>query len=505
MGSYANGNNNISNANTSSSSSSALTNGSLVPSKALMLTSNSGLYKVFSTESVLNLLHCLYCKKPYRDPRLLHCGHTYCLPCLIQMNRYSTIRCIRCNSLQTVTSHAVDTLPKNLFVADIQCIPTVEIDRGAAYKETLKSLEDLKSKLLDFSDKLDQSEEKLMRVTEIKKAEVSDQIQKLIDQIRQLEEDFHNEIEEFRNNRLAVLRSAPPEFKETNANLLQFVNQSLEDMMRPDIKEEDVKEIYNRCEEHRRLWNETEIIFNSNYAIGEIYFHINENQPQKDLIGAIVQKLPQKLSSQRTAKGPINISECCVDGEYIVIENTSKRNDCNMTNWTLTHCVGSVRKVSFKFPENFILKSRQSVKLWAGNRNSSNNINLLSNRFNRPSFSCSSSLSSSSSSLSCKSLITNGANTNNASNGISNTNGFYLNSKDNYVNNSLNGGAAVISNGVATGGVNGGGGELLSYSDNIENELILYDIENWTCGSQEMFIRLENEFGEEKCLFRKTN
>ena len=176
-----------------------------------------------------------------------------------------------------------------------------------------------------------------------------------------------------------------------------------------------------------------------------------------------------------------------------------------MTNWTLTHCVGSVRKVSFKFPENFILKSRQSVKLWAGNRNSSNNINLLSNRFNRPSFSCSSSLSSSSSSLSCKSLITNGANTNNASNGISNTNGFYLNSKDNYVNNSPNGGAAVISNGVATGGVNGGGGELLSYSDNIENELILYDIENWTCGSQEMFIRLENEFGEEKCLFRKTN
>jgi len=40
--------------------------------------------------------------------------------------------------------------------------------------------------------------------------------------------------------------------------------------MRPDIKEEDVKEIYNRCEEHRRLWNETEIIFNSNYAVGEV-------------------------------------------------------------------------------------------------------------------------------------------------------------------------------------------------------------------------------------------
>ncbi len=39
---------------------------------------------------------------------------------------------------------------------------------------------------------------------------------------------------------------------------------------RTDIKEDEVKEIYNRCEEHKRLWNETEIIFNSNYAPGEV-------------------------------------------------------------------------------------------------------------------------------------------------------------------------------------------------------------------------------------------
>ena len=119
------------------------------------------------------------------------------------MNRYSTIRCIKCNYLQTVTSHAVDQLPKNLFIADIQSIPTVEIDRGAAYKDTLKSLEDLKLKLLDFSDKLDQSEDKLYTISHQKKDDVSDQIQKLIDQIRSLEYDFHNEIDEFRNNRLA--------------------------------------------------------------------------------------------------------------------------------------------------------------------------------------------------------------------------------------------------------------------------------------------------------------
>ena len=128
-----------------------------------------------------------------------------------------------------------------------------------------------------------------------------------------------------------VLRSAPPEFKETNENLLQFVNQSIEDLLRPDIKEEEVKEIYNRCEEHRRLWNETEIIFNSNYSIGEVIFQTNQDLPQKDLIGSIIQKFPQKIYSHRTAKGPISIIECCPTGEFIILENTSKKLDVIMT------------------------------------------------------------------------------------------------------------------------------------------------------------------------------
>jgi hypothetical protein len=206
------------------------------------------------------------------------------------------------------------------------------------------------------------------------------------------------------------------------------------------------------------------------------------------LVGSIIQKFPQKLSAQRTAKGPISISECCVDGEYIVIENTSKRNEVNMTNWVLSHCVGSVRKVSFRFPENFILKSKQTVKLWAGSRNSTTNNMIGSNKTSKPSSSSSSLSSSSSSSLSSKSANLNGIATS-SSNGYNNSNGFYLangSNKDGYTN-------ATLLN------------ELIPTVENIENELILYDIENWTCGSQEIFIRLENEFGEEKASFRKTN
>lgn len=52
-------------------------------------------------------------------------------------------------------------------------------------------------------DKLDQSEEKLFNLVEIKRNEVSEQISKIIDHIRMLEEEFHNEIEEFKNNRLS--------------------------------------------------------------------------------------------------------------------------------------------------------------------------------------------------------------------------------------------------------------------------------------------------------------
>ncbi len=158
-----------------------------------------------------------------------------------------------------------------------------------------------------------------------------------------------------------------------------------------------------------------------------------------------------------------------------------------MTNWLLTHCVGSVRKVSFKFPENFILKSKQTVKLWASSRSSAN---MSSNKSSKPSYSSSSSLSSSSSSISSKSVPLNAVN------------GFYLTGglgKDVYnANNNSN-----YSTGTLTALANSSN-ELMPIGD-IENELILYDIENWTCGFQEMFIRLENEFGEEKACFRKTN
>jgi hypothetical protein len=218
---------------------------------------------------------------------------------------------------------------------------------------------------------------------------------------------------------------------------------------------------------------------------------VNNSEPQKEIVGEIIQKFPQKLNAQRTAKGPISITECCIDGEYIVIENTSKRNDINMTNWLLTHCVGSVRKVNFKFPENFILRSKQTVKLWASGRSSQQSVGSQSTKSSKPSFSSSSSLSSSNSSLSSKS--------NGKENSINITsNGYYLyNDKTSGTNSTGYNSTVTLSNSPINGD--------MTTIDQIENELVLYDIENWTCGSQEMFVRIENEYGEEKACFRKTN
>jgi hypothetical protein len=174
-----------------------------------------------------------------------------------------------------------------------------------------------------------------------------------------------------------------------------------------------------------------------------------------------------------------------------------------MTNWVLTHCVGSVRKVSFKFPENFIVKSRQNVKLWASSRNAIANNSSSKNNNNTKSVYLDSTPKSPT--LNGKHVNgNNGSNTNFKTNGYHHLNGSNGNySHNNNISNNSSNKDFFIS-------------PLLSFSaeisssltdlnESVENELVLYDIENWTCGAQEMFIRLENEFGEEKALFRKTN
>ena len=72
--------------------------------------------------AVNSLLECSYCLEVYRDPRMLPCGHTFCLQCL--QKQYETSQkstsnqptCGICRAQWTVSEQGVASLPKN-FVA----------------------------------------------------------------------------------------------------------------------------------------------------------------------------------------------------------------------------------------------------------------------------------------------------------------------------------------------------------------------------------------------------
>lgn len=69
-----------------------------------------------------------------------------------------------------------------------------------------------------------------MQWIQAKKIEVTRYVLRAIEQIRHVENEFHTKLDDFKVSRLASLRSAPAELKETNVNLMQFVTKTLEDM-----------------------------------------------------------------------------------------------------------------------------------------------------------------------------------------------------------------------------------------------------------------------------------
>eukprot|EP01112_Ceratiomyxa_fruticulosa_P016812 TRINITY_DN5130_c0_g2_i1.p1 TRINITY_DN5130_c0_g2~~TRINITY_DN5130_c0_g2_i1.p1 ORF type:complete len:646 (-),score=113.45 TRINITY_DN5130_c0_g2_i1:89-2026(-) len=65
-------------------------------------------------------LECGVCMESYldREPKILSCGHTYCMLCLQGLVRTNTISCAGCNT-QTVLTSGVASLPTNYLVKSI--------------------------------------------------------------------------------------------------------------------------------------------------------------------------------------------------------------------------------------------------------------------------------------------------------------------------------------------------------------------------------------------------
>ena len=83
-------------------------------------------------------------------------------------------------------------------------------------------------------------------------------------------------------------------------------------------------------------------------------------------------EMSAKTTYQRSAKGPVSISECSTDGKFIVLENTGKKDEV-LDNWTIKRLNEDTRKeIKFNFPKGAVISSRpgqKTIKIWSrGNK-----------------------------------------------------------------------------------------------------------------------------------------
>lgn len=75
-------------------------------------------------------------------------------------------------------------------------------------------------------------------------------------------------------------------------------------------------------------------------------------------------EMSAKTTYQKSAKGPVSISECAADGKYIMLEN-SGRKDEPLGGWKIKRNIEGQDKAEFVLDKNFVLKVAAKSKVWA--------------------------------------------------------------------------------------------------------------------------------------------
>ncbi|CAF3794300.1 unnamed protein product [Rotaria sp. Silwood1] len=70
-----------------------------------------------------------------------------------------------------------------------------------------------------------------------------------------------------------------------------------------------------------------------------------------------------RITFLKSAKGPICISQCNSQGNYIMIENTSQSKNIDLSNWTIRQENDNGDNLIFIFPDNCYLGPNQSLKI----------------------------------------------------------------------------------------------------------------------------------------------
>ena len=75
-----------------------------------------------TTNQLDDITECSICTEEYTDPRVLPCGHTFCLKCIETWSKNKhpgdNLACPLCRKEFTLPSNGVGDLPKNFFVVN---------------------------------------------------------------------------------------------------------------------------------------------------------------------------------------------------------------------------------------------------------------------------------------------------------------------------------------------------------------------------------------------------
>jgi len=83
-------------------------------------------------------------------------------------------------------------------------------------------------------------------------------------------------------------------------------------------------------------------------------------------------EVASKKTYQRSSKGPVAITECCPEGEFVLLEN-KKGKDQSLDGFSIRRKVDADADLVFKFPAGFSIPSGSTVKVWADVADAVNN------------------------------------------------------------------------------------------------------------------------------------
>lgn len=181
-------------------------------------------------------------------------------------------------------------------------------------------------------------------------------LQRELDDLRrdkeERERDLLNENDRLRSN-VAAMKAE-----------LEAINKELQDLQDTKLSLELEIAAYRKLlegEENRQgLRNVVDNLF------GQMNSSSNDSPDDYATAKSVVKgEIQAKTTNQRSAKGPTSIGDCSVDGKFVTIENTGRKEE-DISGWKVSRQLNGAEVAGeFKLPDSTELKPGDKLKLWA--------------------------------------------------------------------------------------------------------------------------------------------